>query len=248
MPLVPSAESILKQALSINPNLDINALHEQTYRLMILHRSQYYERRVNEILSTLNLPNEVLEQIKKKLLEPITVGNITYSNFMEEVSRRISQSFQPISGQLAELCAQRELGKAGLKEGVNFTHREERTDFTIYYPQVHRFSLKNYASANIQTSPVKKHRVEVKNVSLRERATRGLAFDGDSLLGFFNQPNEFTESNVQVFESLCLKTGGYCYVPPPILNEIPYKTTRFKPNTQFGEDMAVFARTGRIPS
>jgi hypothetical protein len=123
-----------REALCINPNLGINELHEQTYHLMILHRSEYYDRRLNEILSTLNLPQEVLERIKEKLLEPITVGNKTYSNFMEEVSRRISQSFQPISGQLAELCAQRDLEKAGLKEGVNFTHREERTDFTIYYP------------------------------------------------------------------------------------------------------------------
>jgi hypothetical protein len=87
----------------------------------------------------------------------------------------------------------------------------------------------------------------MKNVSLRERATRGLAFDGDSLLGFFNQPNEFTESNVEVFENLCIKTGGYCYVPPKILEVIPYKTKRFKPNNQFGEDMAVFAKTGKMP-
>ena len=245
MPLIPPAESILREALSINPNLNINELHEQTYRLMILHRSQYYERRVNEILPTLNLPKEVYKQVKEKLLAPVTVGTITYSNFMEEVSRRISQSFQPISGQIAELCAQRELEKVGLKEGVNFTSREERTDFTIYYPQMQRFSLKNYP--NVQASTVGKHRVEVKNVSLRERATRGLAFDGDSLLGFFNQPNEFTESNIRVFESLCIKTGGYCYVPPQILEEIPYRTTRFKPNIQFGEDMAVFARTGRMP-
>jgi hypothetical protein len=247
MPLVPSADSILREALVTAPSLNINELHEKAYRLMILHRSKYYERRVNEILSTLNLPKYDLEKVKEKLLEPITVGEITYSNFMEEVSRRISQSFQPISGQLAELCAQRELERAGLREGVNFTHREERTDFTIYYPQVQRFSLKNYASANFQAKPTKKHRIEVKNVSLRERATRGLAFDGDSLLGFFNQPNEFTESNVRVLENLCIKTGGYCYVPPKILEEIPYKTTRFKSNTQFGEDMAAFARTGKMP-
>jgi hypothetical protein len=244
MPLVPPAKSILREALSINPDFDVNKLHEQAYRLMILHRSQYYERRVNEILSTLSLPKDVYKVVKEKLLEPITVGEITYSNFMEEVSRRISQSFQPISGQLAELCAQRELERAGLKEGVNFTIREGRTDFTIYYPKVHPFSLVNYP--NVQTSTVR-HRVEVKNVSLRERATRGLAFDGDSLFGFFNQPREFTESNIRVFESLCIKTGGYCYVPPQILREIPYKTTRFKSNTQFGEDMAAFTRTGKMP-
>jgi hypothetical protein len=32
MPLFPSAESILKGALQENPNWDVNALHEQTYR------------------------------------------------------------------------------------------------------------------------------------------------------------------------------------------------------------------------
>ena len=244
MPLVPSADSILREALNIDPNFDVNALHEQAYRLMVLHRTEYYERRVNEILSTLDLPDEVLKQIKEKLLEPITVGEITYSNFMEEVSRRISQSFQPISGQLAELCAQRELERAGLQEGVNFTRREERTDFTIYYPKVHPFSLTDYRKVQM---PIAKHRVEVKNVSLRERATRGLAFDGDSLFGFFNQPREFTDSNIRVFESLCIKTGGYCYVPPMILEEVSDRTTRFRSNTQFGEDMAGFARTGKIP-
>jgi hypothetical protein len=244
MPLGPSADSILREALNIDPNVDINELHEQAYRLMVLHRTGYYERRVDEILSTLSLPGEVLKRVKEKLLEPITVGKITYSNFMEEVSRRISQSFQPISGQLAELCTKRELEKAGLQEGINFTRRQEGTDFTIYYPKVHPFSLTDYP--NLQT-PIKKHRIEVKNVSLRERATRGLAFDGDSLLGFFNQPSEFTDSNIRVFESLCIKTDGYCYVPPAILKEISDRTTRFRSNTQFGEDMTRFARTGRIP-
>ena len=118
MPLISSADTILREALNIDPNLDVNELHEQAYRLMVLHRAEYYDRRVNEILSTLSLPHEIVKRIKEKLLEPITIGEITYSNFMEEVSRRISQSFQPISGQLAELCAQRELERVGLQEGV----------------------------------------------------------------------------------------------------------------------------------
>jgi hypothetical protein len=233
MRIVPSAESILNEALKSDPNIDVNSLHRMTFYLMIHYRSQYYERRVNEILSELSLPKEIHEKVKRKLLEPIVVGDKEYSNFMEEVSRRVSQAFQPISGRLAELCAQRELERAGLKKDYHFARRKERTDFIVYYPNV--------------LSPKARHRVEVKNVSLRERATRGLAFDGDSLFGFFNQVSEFTESNIKVLESLCIKTNGYCYIPPDILRQILYATKRFKPNTQFGEDMAVFAKTGRIP-
>lgn len=233
MRIVPPAESILSEALRDNPNLDLNSLHNETFRLMVHHRSGYYERRVNQILSELNLPQGIHDKVKRKLLEPIVVGDKEYSNFMEEVSRRVSQAFQPISGNLAELCAQRELERAGLRKDYDFTRRKERTDFIIYYPNLH--------------SPKARHRVEVKNVSLRERATRGLAFDGDSLFGFFNQLSEFTEANVEVLEGLCVKTYGYCYIPPETLRNIPYATTRFRPNTQFGQDMAGYAKTGRIP-
>jgi hypothetical protein len=229
---IPSAKSILNEALKDDPDIDVNSLHNKTFRLMIQYRSEYYERRVEELLIELNLPHEIHEKVKRKLLEPIIVDGKEYSNFMEEVSRRVSQAFQPISGQLAELCAQRELERAGLKENYHFTRRKERTDFIIYYPNV--------------LSPKARHRVEVKNVSLRERATRGLAFDGDSLFGFFNQESEFTESNVKIIESLCIKTNGYCYVPPDILRKIPYPKTRFRPNTRFGIDMATFAKTGKI--
>jgi len=223
----------LNEALIDNPNVDVNSLHQETFYLMIQYRSKYYERRVNEILSELNLPQEVHERVKRKLLEPIVVGNKEYSNFMEEVSRRVSQAFQPISGKLAELCAQRELERAGLMKDYHFTRRKERTDFIIYYPDLYSFKAK--------------HRVEVKNVSLRERATRGLAFDGDSLFGFFNQLSEFTESNVKVLDALCAKTNGYCYIPPDMLRKIPYAKKCFRPNTQFGSDMAAFAKTGKIP-
>jgi hypothetical protein len=233
MRTVPSAESILREALRNNPDFDVNSLHGETFRLMIHYRTDYYERRVDEILSELNLPKEMHDKVKRKLLEPIVVRGKEYSNFMEEVSRRVSQAFQPISGHLAELCAQRELERAGLRKDYHFTRRKERTDFIIYHPQIQSFRTR--------------HRVEVKNVSLRERATRGLAFDGDSLFGFFNQLNEFTESNVKVLEDLCTKTNGYCYIPPNVLRQIPYRTTRFKPNTQFGQDMAAFVRTGRMP-
>ncbi|MEM4200245.1 MAG: hypothetical protein QXR91_01630 [Nitrososphaerales archaeon] len=230
---IPSAEEIFREALRIDPKLDVNSLHRKTFELMIQYRSKYYERRVNEVLAELNLPKEIHQKVKDKLLEPIVVGGKEYSNFMEEVSRRVSQAFQPLSGYLAELCAERELERFGLQKDYHFTRRKERTDFTIYYPNVYSYKAM--------------HRVEVKNVSLRERAVRGLVFDGDSLFGFFNQLKEFTESNIKVLERQCFKTDGYCYIPPETLEKIPYTTTRFRPNTQFGQDMATFARAGKIP-
>lgn len=230
---IPSAENILEQALRIDPNADVNTLHSRTFQLIIHHRSLYYEARVNAFLSDLNLPPDIHERIRTRLLEPTVVEGREYSNFMEEVSRRVSQAFQPISGNLAELCAERELKRVGLKRDVHYTRKKERTDIIIYYPKMVGFK--------------RRHRIEVKNVSLRERATRGLAFDGDSLFGFFNQLREFTRSNVNILDNLCKKTGGYCYLPPSTLERLEHKGRRFKPNTDFGKDMAIFAREGRLP-
>ncbi|MGB9760471.1 MAG: hypothetical protein ACPLZG_11640 [Thermoproteota archaeon] len=232
MRTIPSARTILDEILKSNPDLNVNSLHHRAFFLMIHYRSKYYERRVDELLSELSLPKEIHDKVKRKLLEPVVVEGKEYSNFMEEVSRRVSQAFQPISGQIAELCAERELERAGLKKNYHFKRRIEGTDFTIYHPDV--------------KSPKAKHRVEVKNVSLRERATRGLAFDGDSLFGFFNQLNEFTESNIKILESICEKTNGFCYIPPETLKKISFATKRFRPNTIFGQNMAEFVRTGKI--
>lgn len=233
MPSIPSAEEIFHEALKINPDFDVNSLHNKTFEVMIRYRTKYYEKRVDEILSELNLPKEIHRKVKKKLLEPVVVKYKEYSNFMEEVSRRVSQAFQPISGHLAELCAERELERAGLVKDIHFKMRKERTDLIIYHPKVYSYKSR--------------HRVEVKNVSLRERAVRGLAFDGDSLFGFFNQLREFTESNVRVLERQCAKTGGYCYIPPSTLSQIHHITSRFRSNTRFGQDMATFVETGDIP-
>jgi hypothetical protein len=230
---LPSAKDIYLRALQSYPSADVNSLHKKTFDVLVQVRQEYYERRVDEILAQLDLPKETCEKIKKKLLEPVDAKGKKYSNFIEEVSRRISQAFQPLSGQLAELCAQRELESQGLKENYHFTRRKERTDFIIYYPDI--------SSANAR------HRVEVKNVSLRERAVRGLAFDGDSLFGFFNQLREFTDETVGILEKQCLKTNGYCYIPPNILRQIKYNTSRFRPNTQFGRDMAYFSKNGVFP-
>jgi len=229
---MPSAQAILEEALQQNPNLEVNSLHAQTFNLMLYYRSKYYEASVNQFLSELDLTDELRRQIRQKMLKPIRVADKEYSNFMEEVSRRVSQAFQPISGNIAELCAERELLMVGLVRDLNFTRKRERTDFTVYYPTISEYKMK--------------HKIEVKNVKVRERATRGLLFDGDSLFGFFDDENEFTESNVEIIDSLCTKTGGYCYIPPATIDNMRYKGMRFRPNTVFGRDMSMFARTGKI--
>jgi len=96
MRTLPSAKSILSEVLKDNPDIDVNSLHDKTFHLMIQYRSEYYEKRVDEILSELNLPYEIFRKLKRKLLEHIVVDGKEYSNFMEEVSRRVSQAFQPI--------------------------------------------------------------------------------------------------------------------------------------------------------
>jgi hypothetical protein len=231
--MIPSAKDLVREVLRTNPNTDVNALHEKTYQLMIDYRSRYYERKVDSFLSKLDLEPELGDKLKKKMLEPVIVDGKEYSNFMEEASRRVSQNFQPVSGKIAELCAERELRSAGLIENVHYALRKERTDITVYHPAIRNAK--------------RRHRIEVKNVSLRERATRGLSFDGDSLFGFFNDPSEFSESNSKVLEDLCRKTSGYCYLPPSTLKDISYKSNRFKPNTELGRDTAFFVENGRLP-
>ncbi|MBS3134610.1 hypothetical protein J4214_05250 [Candidatus Woesearchaeota archaeon] len=233
--LIPSAIEILQNAEKINPNLNINQLHSKTFELMKLYRTNYYESRVNELLSSKNLisiSNEMKLSIKKELLNPIIANETEYSNFMEEVSRRVSQTFQVISGNLAELCVERELNKIGLKTNIDYVRKKERTDFIIYY--------------RVNGKQTKKHRIEVKNVKLRERGARGLAFDGDSMVGFFDQPSEFTESNIEIIDEHCKKTGGYCYIPLGTLELIKNKTKRFKANTELALDMKKFVNVGFI--
>jgi len=234
---IHSARDLVREALLRKPDLDINSLHSATYGLMMEYKSKYYESKVDAFLSRLDLadlPADIRRKLKEKMLEPVTAEGKIYSNFLEEASRRISQSFQPISGKIAELCVQRELTRLGLVEGNHFTIREGRTDITVYYPNVRSFRAK--------------HRVEIKNVSLRERAARGLIFDGDSLFGFFNDASEFTRANVEVIDNLCQRTSGYCYLPPATLQIMPYKGRRFRPNIVFGRDMASFAASGKIPT
>ncbi|MEM4366145.1 MAG: hypothetical protein QXN46_00915, partial [Candidatus Woesearchaeota archaeon] len=108
---IPSSIEIVKEAEKTNPKADINKLHSKTFELLKKYREEYYENKVNTLFSRKNLaniPKEIGIKIKKELLKPIKVDDKIYSNFMEEASRRISQTFQVISGNIAELCVERE--------------------------------------------------------------------------------------------------------------------------------------------
>jgi ribosomal protein L19 len=227
---------LVREALNLKPKADVNGIHSLTYDLMMDYKKKYYERKVDEFLSRMNLidiPVEQKRKLRKEMLKPLTADEVEYANFMEEASRRVSQTFQVISGNIAELCVERELTEVGLRESIHYKKKIERTDFVIYSPNI----------ANVKA----KHRIEVKNVKLRERGTRGLAFDGDTMFGFFDSPSEFTESNVDVIDKQCTSTKGYCYLPPITLANMVYKGKRFKANTQFARDILYFVQNGKMP-
>jgi len=233
----PSAQKIIEEAKRIKPKADINQLHALTFDLMIKYRDFYYKDKVKDFLSRppiASLRKEIKSKISHELLKPIKGGDKIYSNFMEEASRRISQVFQVVSGNIAELCVEKELIDAGLKPKLNYEKKKEHTDLIIYYPEFPNYS--------------KKHRIEVKNVSLRERGTRGFEFDGDSMFGFFNDPSEFTDTNIKIIDKQCRKTGGYCYIPPALLEKIKNKARgkKFKSNKEFISNMKKFVERGTI--
>ena len=132
--LLPSAEAIVEEVISHNPDLDVNEIHEQTYVLLDSYRERYYVRRVDELLSSLEIDDTSRRIVKEALLTPIEARGRLYSNFMVEVSRRMSQSVQPVSGKIAEFCVEIELRRAGLKRDRHYALRRERTDFTLYHP------------------------------------------------------------------------------------------------------------------
>jgi hypothetical protein len=233
---IPSAKDLVHEANHLKPSADVNDIHGLTYDLMMNYKMKYYETKVDDFLSRMSLmgiPRDLRTRLRKEMLKPLVAGGVEYANFMEEASRRVSQTFQVISGNIAELCAERELVRVGLREGPHYKKKIERTDIVVYFP-------------NSQSQKAK-HRVEVKNVKLRERGTRGLAFDGDSMFGFFNSPQEFTKSNVDVIDKQCAKTKGYCYIPPSTLRAMLHKGNRFRNNIQFAQDMVHFVRNGRLP-
>ena len=227
---------MVQEAVRSHPSANVNQIHGLTYRLMLEYKKKYYEAKIDSFLSRMTLadiPDETKRKLKLEMVMPLEADGVEYANFMEEASRRVSQTFQVVSGNIAELCAERELNRIGLRENIHYKRKIERTDIVVYYP-----NLQNHRA---------KHRVEVKNVKLRERGTRGLAFDGDSMFGFFDSASEFTQSNVEVIDSQCLSTRGYCYLPPSTMNQMQYRGNRFRPNTQFAQDMLYFTQNGSLP-
>lgn len=109
--LIPSSIEIVKEAEKENPKADLNKVHSKTFELIKKYRREYYKKKVDDLLSRedlIDIPEDMRMKVEKELLKPIKVGDIEYSNFMEETSRRISQTFQVLSGNIAELCVERD--------------------------------------------------------------------------------------------------------------------------------------------
>ncbi len=232
-----SAKAALSEALKRWPMADMNELHEKAYHFVQKQQHEHYEERVDTFLEAVKFPIQSKAMLMKTMLEPVSVGGVTYANFMEEAARRLSQSTQTTSGYIAEWCVQRELRSAGLKKDEHYRVRKEGSDIIVSYPNI--------------ASEEKRHRIEVKNLKMRERGIRGLIYDGDSIIGFFDENGEFGQGVVKEINEYCSKQGGYAYVSPVIHNFLEQKgqlhgNTRFKLNTKIGQDMAKFCRKGRL--
>jgi hypothetical protein len=232
-----SAKKAFSEALKRFPNANMNKLHKETYKLIQGQSQQHYEKRVDDFLKQFEFPISSKVILKRKMLEPVMAGGVLYANFMEEASRRLSQSKQTTSGYIAEWCVQRELQRSGLKKDEHFRVRKEETDIIVFYPCI--------------TSEEKRHRIEIKNVKMRERGIRGLVYDGDSIIGFFDEVGEFGSGMVNHVNKYCSEHNGYAYVSPLIYdflmkNKQLTGNTRFKLNTEIGKDMANFCKTGKL--
>jgi hypothetical protein len=232
-----SAKKAFSEALEGFPNVNMNKLHEETYKLIQGQSQQHYEKRVDDFLKQFEFPISSKVMLKRRMLKPVTAGGVLYANFMEEASRRLSQSKQTTSGYIAEWCVHRELENRGLQKNTHFVVRKESSDIIVYYP-------------NIVTAK-SRHRIEVKNVKMRERGIRGLMYDGDSIIGFFDEEGEFGSGAASEINQYCSNQGGYAYVSPLIYNflkrnkQLP-ANPRFKLNTDIGKDMANFCKTGKL--
>ena len=94
---MPSSHELIDEALRENQDVDVNVLHNRTYELMMHYKSLYYQSKVDAFLSRASIhgfPVETKRILREELLQPMKANDVQYSNFMEEASRRISQSFQ----------------------------------------------------------------------------------------------------------------------------------------------------------
>lgn len=95
--IIPSSTEIVEEAEKDDSKAELNKIHAKTFELMKKYRKKYYKNRVDDLLSReelVDISKEIRMKIEKELLKPIKVDEIKYSNFMEETSRRISQTFQ----------------------------------------------------------------------------------------------------------------------------------------------------------
>jgi hypothetical protein len=235
---MPPTRDIIDEILRKNPNLDTNEIHAETWDKMQRYRRKYFKRQVDAFLDPIGISKKAKQVIRKALIKSVTIDGVRYESFMVGIGRKMSQSIQPRSGKSAEYCGEIELVRNGLERDVHFAVRDERSDLTLFHP-------------DIETSD-EIHRVEVKNMKIRERGVRGLSFDGDSLFGFFDQPGEFTIGELTVMEKELAETGGYVYLPPDTLEIIEEDLDKdlsyiLRTNTRFGSDMAEFVQTGEIP-
>ena len=236
--MMPATRTIMDDILAKNPNADINRLHSLTWERMQKYRRDYFAKQIDLFLEDIKIPDTAKKAVRKALIKPTIINGVEYENFLIGIGRKMSQSIQPRSGYSAEYCGQIALIQEGLEKDLHFSVRDKRSDLTLFHPD--------------KDNQKKNHRVEVKNMKIRERGVRGLSFDGDSLFGFFDDPNEFTEGEMGVMEDALKETGGYIYMPPStieiIKSQVPKKLLHIlRPNTQFGKDMAEFVNTGKIP-
>jgi len=232
-----SAELAYSKALNEVPTSNMNLLHELAYSFLQKQQRKHYKDEVDAFLKSLKLSSRTKTMLRRKLLQPVTVDGDDYSNFMEAIVERLKQSTKTTSGRIAEWCVQRELKKKGLREDEHFTIRKDKTDIIVYHPDMKRD--KN------------RHRIEVKNVKMRERAIRALFYRADSLVGFFDEEGEFGADRVKEINEYCRKNNGYAYISPLIYNFLKKnkqltRSTRFKLNTEIGKDMANFCKTGKL--
>lgn len=233
---MPPTREIVNAVLIEDPDIDVNEIHSRTWDRMKKYRKAYFVEQIDAFLTPLRIPDKVRRIVRKALLKPTKINGVRYESFLVGIGRKMSQSIQPRSGKSAELCGEVSLAREELERNVHFAVRDKRSDLTLYHPDI--------------DTAKKTHRVEVKNMKIRERGVRGLAFDGDSLFGFFDDPGEFTLGELRVIGDALEKTGGYVYLPPDTLEmiETPAELNHIlRPNTRFGSDMAAFVRTGIIP-
>ena len=232
-----NAKDIFEEALNLNPNDDINSLNNKAYGLIIKEKTKYYENKVESLLSETKMPEDVRKALKTHMLSPKTIKNKRYFNLLEEAVVPFGNSVKTTTGKIAELCVQTELKRRQLEESKHFSVKKGRgPDIIMYHPD-----------RNTEKS---RHRIEVKNINMRERAHRAWVESADSLIGFFQSDKE-VEGQLDILEEIAKSKKGYCYLPSETFKKLKKggklkSTTRIKPHGQFGQDMVRFNKTGKI--